>query len=99
MSDGTYSIIPQTYGGKVSAKQLRNIAAVMEKYQITDVGLTTEQRFQLKGIMQEDIGAVCTDLGIRLRPVNIHTIHHVNTYYSGEIVSAIQKHLYNSPFN
>ncbi|MFD2215229.1 nitrite reductase large subunit NirB [Metabacillus endolithicus] len=82
MSDGTYSIIPQTFGGKVSAEQLRNIAAVMEKYQLTDVGLTTEQRFQLKGIMQEDIGAVCKDLGIRLRPVNIHTIHHVNTYYS-----------------
>lgn len=81
MNDGTYSIIPQMYGGRTTAEDLRKIASLMDQYKITDVGITTEQRIQLKGIKQEDVQKVCTDLNLRLSPVTINTIRHVNTYY------------------
>lgn len=40
-NDGTYSVIPQMYGGKTSASDLQRIASVVEKYQISDVGITS----------------------------------------------------------
>ena len=52
-SDGTYSIIPQMYGGMTNAEQLRKIADVVEKYRIPNVTVTSGQRIQLMGIKRK----------------------------------------------
>lgn len=80
-NDGTYSVIPQMYGGKTSASDLQRIASVVEKYQISDVGITSEQRIQLKGIKKDYLHAVCSELKMRLIPVKQNTVRHLNTYF------------------
>jgi nitrite reductase (NADH) large subunit len=79
--DGTYSVIPQMYGGRTNAAELQKIASIMEKYKITDVGITNEQRIQLKGIKKEYIQAVCSELNMRLSPALANTVQHVNTSF------------------
>jgi nitrite reductase (NADH) large subunit len=79
--DGTYSVMPQMYGGVTTAAELRKIASIMEKYGINEVGLTPEQRIQLKGINKELIQTVCSELNMRLSPAQTHTIRHVNTFF------------------
>ncbi|HZH59577.1 MAG TPA: nitrite reductase large subunit NirB [Metabacillus sp.] len=78
--DGTYAVTPQLFGGKATSEDLRRLANVMERYHITDVGITAEQRIQLKGIKQENIHAVCSELS--LSPVTTNTVRHINTYFS-----------------
>ncbi|MFC0270410.1 nitrite reductase large subunit NirB [Metabacillus herbersteinensis] len=80
-SDGTYSITPQMYGGMTNVAELKKIATIMEKYKITNVGLTPEQRIQLKGIKKENIQAVCSDLNMPLSPMHGNNVRHVNTCF------------------
>ncbi|GAE35132.1 nitrite reductase large subunit NirB [Halalkalibacter akibai] len=62
--DGTYSVIPRMYGGVTSAKDLRTIADVAEKYNVGLVKLTGGQRIGLYGLKKEDLPAVWEDLGM-----------------------------------
>ncbi|WAJ30171.1 nitrite reductase large subunit NirB [Antarcticirhabdus aurantiaca] len=60
--DGTYSVVPRMWGGMTSAKELRAIADVVEKYDIPAVKCTGGQRIDMLGVKKEDLPAVWADL-------------------------------------
>jgi nitrite reductase (NADH) large subunit len=60
--DGTYSVVPRMFGGLTSAKELRAIADVVEKFAIPTVKVTGGQRIDLLGVKKEDLPAVWSDL-------------------------------------
>jgi nitrite reductase (NADH) large subunit len=82
--DGTYSITPQMYGGVTNVAELQKISSIMEKYKITDVGITPEQRIQLIGIKKEDIHAVYSELNMHLRPAHKNNIRLVNASFGDQ---------------
>lgn len=61
--DGTYSVVPRMWGGVTSAKELRAIADVVDKFQIPTVKVTGGQRIDMLGVRKEDLPAVWADLG------------------------------------
>ena len=61
--DGTYSVVPRMWGGVTSAKELRAIADVVEKFAIPAVKVTGGQRVDMLGVKKEDLPAVWADLG------------------------------------
>jgi nitrite reductase (NADH) large subunit len=61
--DGTYSVVPRMWGGMTSAKELRAIADVIDKFAIPAVKVTGGQRIDMLGIAKEDLPAVWADLG------------------------------------
>ena len=61
--DGTYSIVPRMWGGQTSAKELRAIADVVDKFNIPTVKVTGGQRIDMLGIEKDDLPAVWADLG------------------------------------
>lgn len=60
--DGTYSVVPRMWGGLTSAKELRAIADVVEKFNAPMVKVTGGQRLDIFGIRKEDLPAVWADL-------------------------------------
>ncbi|WP_310593413.1 nitrite reductase large subunit NirB [Pedomonas mirosovicensis] len=60
--DGTYSVVPRMWGGLTSAKELRAIADVVDKFNIPTVKVTGGQRIDLFGVKKEDLPAVWADL-------------------------------------
>jgi nitrite reductase (NADH) large subunit len=60
--DGTYSVVPRMWGGLTSAKELRAIADVVEKFSIPTVKVTGGQRIDMLGVRKEDLPAVWADL-------------------------------------
>jgi len=60
--DGTYSVIPRFMGGQTSAKELRAIADVVEKYDIPSVKVTGGQRLDMLGVKKADLPDVWRDL-------------------------------------
>jgi len=60
--DGTYSVIPRMWGGQTSAKELRALADVVEKFNIPSVKVTGGQRIDLLGVTGEQLPAVWRDL-------------------------------------
>jgi nitrite reductase (NADH) large subunit len=60
--DGTYSVVPRMWGGVTSAKELRAIADVAEKYAVPTVKVTGGQRIDLLGVRKEDLPSVWRDL-------------------------------------
>ena len=60
--DGTYSVVPRMWGGVTSAKELRAIADVAEKYAVPTVKVTGGQRIDLLGVKKEDLPSVWRDL-------------------------------------
>ncbi|UEM24090.1 nitrite reductase large subunit NirB [Skermanella mucosa] len=60
--DGTYSVVPRMWGGLTSAKELRAIADVVDKFAIPTVKVTGGQRIDLFGVRKEDLPAVWKDL-------------------------------------
>ena len=60
--DGTYSVVPRMWGGMTSAKELRAIADVVDKYNIPAVKCTGGQRVDMLGVKKEDLPAVWADL-------------------------------------
>ncbi len=61
--DGTYSVVPRMWGGVTSAKELRAIADVVEKFEIPTVKVTGGQRIDMLGVRKEDLPAVWAELG------------------------------------
>jgi nitrite reductase (NADH) large subunit len=61
--DGTYSVVPRMWGGQTSAKELRAIADVVEKFKIPAVKVTGGQRIDMLGVKKEDLPAVWAELG------------------------------------
>ncbi len=60
--DGSYSVVPRMWGGMTSAKELRAIADVVEKFNIPAVKCTGGQRIDILGVKKEDLPAVWADL-------------------------------------
>jgi nitrite reductase (NADH) large subunit len=60
--DGTFSVVPRMWGGLTSAKELRAIADVVEKFDIPTVKVTGGQRIDLLGVKKEQLPAVWGDL-------------------------------------
>ncbi len=60
--DGTFSVIPRMFGGVTTAKDLRRIADVADKYNIPTVKVTGGQRIDLLGVKKEDLPKVWADL-------------------------------------
>ncbi|MFC7475221.1 nitrite reductase large subunit NirB [Dankookia sp. GCM10030260] len=60
--DGTYSVVPRMWGGLTSAKELRALADVADKYDVREVKVTGGQRIDLFGVKREDLPAVWRDL-------------------------------------
>ncbi len=60
--DGTYSVVPRMWGGVTSAKELRAIADVVDRYQIPSVKVTGGQRIDLLGVKKEQLPDVWRDL-------------------------------------
>jgi nitrite reductase (NADH) large subunit len=60
--DGTFSVVPRMWGGTTSAAQLRRIADVADKYNISAIKVTGGQRIDLFGIKKEDLPKVWGDL-------------------------------------
>ena len=61
--DGTYSVVPRMWGGMTSARELRAIADVVDKFAIPAVKVTGGQRIDMLGVRKEDLPAVWADLG------------------------------------
>jgi nitrite reductase (NADH) large subunit len=60
--DGTYSVVPRMFGGLCTAKDLRAIADVSDKYNVPEMKVTGGQRIDLFGIKKEDLPAMWKDL-------------------------------------
>ncbi len=60
--DGTYSVVPRMWGGVTSAKELRAIADIVDKFAIPTVKVTGGQRIDILGVRKEDLPAVWSDL-------------------------------------
>ncbi|MGE3916622.1 MAG: nitrite reductase large subunit NirB [Hyphomicrobiaceae bacterium] len=60
--DGTFSVVPRMWGGLTSAKELRAIADVVDKFAIPTVKVTGGQRIDMLGVRKEDLPAVWADL-------------------------------------
>ncbi|MBC7521717.1 MAG: NAD(P)/FAD-dependent oxidoreductase [Sandarakinorhabdus sp.] len=60
--DGTFSVVPRMWGGLTSAKELRAIADVCDKFDVPMVKVTGGQRLDLFGIKKQDLPAVWADL-------------------------------------
>ncbi|MCM2532987.1 (2Fe-2S)-binding protein [Neobacillus pocheonensis] len=78
-NNGTYTVIPQMYGGKTTAEQLRKIADAAEKYGISDVAVTSEQRIHLMGVKKEDLSGVWADLNMPLSSTYGNMVQNVKT--------------------
>lgn len=63
-NDGTFSVVPRTYGGVTSPEQLRRIADVAEKYNARMVKITGGQRLDILGIAKEKLPEVWKELGM-----------------------------------
>ncbi len=61
--DGTYSVVPRMWGGVTSAKELRAIADVVDKFSIPTVKVTGGQRIDMLGVKKEDLPAIWAELG------------------------------------
>ena len=62
--DGTFSVVPRMRGGVTSAKELRRIADVAEKYNVPMVKVTGSQRIDLLGVKKSDLPKIWADLGM-----------------------------------
>lgn len=61
-TEETCILIPQMYGGRTNAEQLRTIANIIEAYSISDVSITHGQRLKLSGIKPADLPNMKKDL-------------------------------------
>ena len=58
----TFSVVPRMFGGVTTAKDLRRIADVADKYNIPTIKVTGGQRIDLFGVKKEDLPKVWADL-------------------------------------
>lgn len=62
--DVTYAIAPHLPCGIVSSDQLRNLADVADKYQVSNLKVTSAARIAVIGIKEEQVDDIWRDLGM-----------------------------------
>jgi nitrite reductase (NADH) large subunit len=90
-SDGTYTLIPQMYGGLTNPEQLRKIVQVAEKYHINDVAITSDQRIHLLGVKKDDLAEVWADLNMPLSLPQANGVQNIKTCIGEHICSCDKK--------
>lgn len=90
-SNGTYTLIPQMYGGITNPEQLRKIAQVAEKYHINDVAITSDQRIHLLGVKKEQLSAIWADLNMPLSCPQANGVQNIKTCIGEHICSCDKK--------
>ncbi|MBY0146991.1 nitrite reductase large subunit NirB [Neobacillus niacini] len=90
-SDGTYTLIPQMYGGITNPEQLRKIAQVAEKYHINDVAITSDQRIHLLGVKKEQLSAIWAELNMPLSSPQANGVQNIKTSIGEHICSCDKK--------
>ncbi|MCM3690415.1 nitrite reductase large subunit NirB [Neobacillus niacini] len=90
-SNGTYTLIPQMYGGVTNSEQLRKIAQVAEKYHINDVAITSDQRIHLLGVKKEHLSNVWAELNMPLSSPQAHGVQNIKTCIGEHICSCDKK--------
>lgn len=86
-SDGTYTLIPQMYGGLTNPEQLIKIAQVAEKYHINDLAITSDQRIHLLGVKKEVLPDVWADLNMQLSLPQANGVPNIKTCIGEHICS------------
>lgn len=73
----TYAIVPKTPLGLLTPEVLESITAVVKKYNIPIVKITSGQRIALVGVKEADIPAVWKDLGTDIGRATELCVHYV----------------------
>jgi nitrite reductase (NADH) large subunit len=89
--DGSYFVVPQMYGGMTNAHELRKIADVADKYGVSDLAITSEQRIHLMGLKKEELSKVWNDLNMPLSATYGNRVQNVKTCI-GEHICQCDKH-------
>jgi nitrite reductase (NADH) large subunit len=63
--DGTFSVVPGMSGGVTSARELRALADVVDRFQVPMVKITGGQRIDLLGVRREELPEIWKELGMR----------------------------------
>ncbi|MBC5995780.1 NAD(P)/FAD-dependent oxidoreductase [Romboutsia ilealis] len=61
----TYAIAPHVPAGLITSDQLRKLADVADKYNVSAIKITAAQRIALVGLKEDDIDSVWNDLGMK----------------------------------
>lgn len=77
--DGTYFVVPQMYGGMTNPNELRKIANVADKYGVSELAVTSEQRIHLMGLTKEELPKVWKDLNMPLSATYGNRVQNVKT--------------------
>jgi len=89
--DGKYFVVPQMYGGMTNAKQLRKIADVADKFDVSEIAITSEQRIHLIGLKKEELSKVWGELNMPLSSTYGNRVQNVKTCI-GEHICQCAKH-------
>ena len=73
----TYAIVPRTPAGLVSPEHLENIVAVVRRYNIPVIKMTSGQRMVLVGIKEEDVENIWNELGMTVGEATAPCVHYV----------------------
>ncbi len=75
----TYAITPRIPGGIITPEILEKIAAVVKKYNLPAVKITSGNRIALVGIKKENIDSIWNELGMDVGHSNGLCFHYVQT--------------------
>ncbi|UOQ48069.1 nitrite reductase large subunit NirB [Gracilibacillus caseinilyticus] len=73
-TDGTYTIIPQTYGGIIHTNDLHQVSKLLRHYQLDNIYITTEQRLKICHIPEEHLLPLCRELNMLLHGYTNYSI-------------------------
>lgn len=81
----TYAIVPRIPVGVISPKQLRDLADVVEKYEIPIVKITSGQRIALVGMKEDKIESIYNDLNMDPGKATELCLHYVQACPGTEV--------------
>jgi len=73
----TYAIVPSTPAGILTPEIMERVAAVVKKYDIPIVKITSGQRLALVGLKEEDIKSAWADLDMKVGQATALCLHYV----------------------
>lgn len=73
----SYAIVPRTPAGIVSPEDLESIIAVIRRYKIPIIKMTSGQRMVLVGMKKEDVEKIWNELGMTVGQATAPCVHYV----------------------